>query len=1032
MRVRVVLVVLVLLATITSLAVAQITTATISGTIKDETGGVLPGVDVVVANLETGLTRSAVSDAQGYFAVPGLTPGRYEARASLQGFATGVQSGIVLAVAQQAALTLVLKVGTASETITVSGESPLVEVRTSALSAVVTEKTIEELPLNGRNYITLATLQPGIIQFTEKSGTASATRGVQLNINGMGGRSNSYLIDGANMKGYAGLATVTAADSTLGVETIREFRVVTNSFSADYGRAMGGIINIATKSGSNELHGSGFEFFRNSRMDAPNSFDVGDPPPFTRHQYGAVVGGPVRKNKIFFFGGYERLQEDLGQTVITAVPTAAARAGVASSVVRQYLDLYPLPNGRDLGSGIGQYNYAFTRVTRENFAQGRIDIDLSNKDVLFVRHTYDSARQVYPLATGVIGTSGFPQFFTNGISKNQFFTVEENRTFTPSFLNAARFSTSVLTWEQTPGNTLSDPLPFFTGAPFMGAIDVGGLSRLGNDNTLPSTNNITYWTWSDDITLTRGKHLLKTGGLVEHALSSKMTTVNSRGTYNFASLATFLSGTPSRFQGIVPGSNLLRDRPNTLFGVYVQDDYRVTSSVTLNLGVRYEFFTVPSSKGGLDVHLDDLLKSTTTTVGQPFANPSLGNIAPRLGFAWDLSGDGRTAIRAGSGLYYDTDNPYNSSLGLTASNPPFGGVVNVTGTNIPFPTPAFPTGAAGGALALRLVDYNIKQPYGWTYNVNLQRELVADWGFMVGYAGSRGYHLVSSIEGNPVVPTIQPDGSMFFPAGAPRRNPAWSSIDYRTSNGRSEYNSLQASLTKRYSNGYQAQLSYTYGKAMDNNDSQLGNDSQTSSTYPPNPYDPDADWAASIFDVRHVLAANATWELPAWRNNMVMSGWQINGVVSLRTGYPFSPSIATSNWSRSGNTAGNTEDRPNVKPGTDPHKIITGDPNHWFDTSVFELQPQGTFGNTPRNFLRGPGFANVDLSVVKNQALAGGTKLQLRLEVFNLLNRANFAVPTRAVFAGATQNETPLATAGQVTRTANTSRQIQLGIKVLY
>ena len=1032
MRLRVVLVILVLLATITPLAVAQITTATISGTIKDETGGVLPGVDIVVTNVETGLTRSTVSDSQGYFAVPGLTPGRYEARASLQGFATGLQSGIVLAVAQQAALTLTLKVGTASETITVSGESALVEVRTSALSAVITEKTIEELPLNGRNYITLATLQPGIIQFTEKSGTASATRGVQLNINGMGGRSNSYLIDGANMKGYAGLATVTAADSTLGVETIREFRVVTNSFSADYGRAMGGIINIATKSGSNELHGSAFEFFRNSRMDAPNYFDVGDPPAFTRHQYGGVVGGPLRKNKIFFFGGYERLQEDLGQTVVTAVPTAAARAGIVSPLVRPYLDLYPLPNGRDLGAGVGQYNYAFSRVTRENFLQGRVDIDLSNKDVLFVRHTYDGAKQVYPLATGVIGTSGFPQFFTNGISMNQFFTVEENRTFTPALLNAVRFSTSVLNWEQTPGNTLNNPLPFFDGAPLMGAIDVGGLSRLGNDNTLPSTNNITYWTWSDDVTLTKGKHLLKTGGLIEHALSSKMTTVNSRGTYNFANLTQLLAGTPSRFQGIVPGSNLVRERPNTLFGFYVQDDYRVRPSLTLNLGARYEFFTVPSSKGNLDVHLEDLLQSTTTTIGKPFLNPSLHNIAPRLGFAWDVTGDGRTAIRGGSGLYYDTDNPYNSSLGLTASNPPFGGVVNLTGASIPFPTPTFPTGAAGGALALRLVDYHIKQPYGWTYNVNLQRELVNDWGVMVGYAGSRGYHLVSSIEGNPVVPVIQADGTMFFPANAPRRNPAWSSIDYRTSNGRSEYNSLQASLMKRYSKGYQVQLSYTYGRAMDNNDSQLGNDSQTSSTYPPNPYDPDADWAPSIFDVRHVFAANATWELPTWRNNMVLSGWQVNAVMSLRTGYPFSPSIATSNWSRSGNTAGNTEDRPNVKPGTDPKRIITGDPNHWFDTSVFELQPQGTFGNTPRNFLRGPGFANVDLSVVKNQALAGATKLQLRLEVFNLLNRANFAVPTRAVFAGATQNDAPLATAGQVTRTANTARQIQLGIKILY
>src|SRR2546425_4612979 len=309
MRFRVVLAIA-LLATTASLAVAQITSATISGTIKDETGGVLPGVDVVVRNVDTGLTRSAVTDPNGYFTVPGLPPGKYETRAMLQGFRTGVQTGIALEVAQQAGLSLVLKVGTTEETITVSGESALVETRSAALSAIVLGKTIEELPLNGRNYITLATLQPGIVQFTEKSGTAPATRGVQLNINGMGARSNSFLIDGANMRGYAGIATVSAADSTLGVETIQEFRVVTNSFSADYGRAMGGVINIATKSGSNELHGSGFEFSRNSKMDARNFFDGGDVPPFTRHQYGGAVGGPLRRNKIFFFLGYERLQED--------------------------------------------------------------------------------------------------------------------------------------------------------------------------------------------------------------------------------------------------------------------------------------------------------------------------------------------------------------------------------------------------------------------------------------------------------------------------------------------------------------------------------------------------------------------------------------------------------------------------------------------------------------------------------------------------------------------------------------------------
>jgi hypothetical protein len=1022
----------VVLLTPASSAVAQITSATISGTVRDETGGVLPGVDVVVRNLDTGLSRSAVTDANGYFTVPGLAPGRYEARASLPGFTTAVQAGIVLEVAQQAGLNVVLKLGTTAETITVAGESPLVDVRSSALSAVVDGKTIEELPLNGRNYIMLATLQPGIVQFTEKLSTSPAQRGVSLNINGMGGRSNSFLIDGANMRGYAGMATVTAADSTLGVETIQEFRVVTNAFSADYGRAMGGVINIATKSGTNALHGSGFEFFRNSRMDAPNFFDVNEPPPFTRNQYGGVVGGPVVPNRVFFFGGGERLQEDLGTTVITAVPTAAARAGTVNPVVRPYLDLYPLPNGRDLGPGIGQYTYEFTRVTRENFLQGRVDVALSDKDLLFVRHTYDGSRQVSPVASGVIQTTGLPQFFTNSTSGNHFFTAEAKRTATQNLLNTARVSASVLTYEQQAGNTLTQPLSFLPEAPFMGLILIGGVSQLGNYAAEPSTQNIDYWTWSDDVTYTKGKHLLKTGALVEHAFAQKLTTVNSRGVYTFANLPQFLAGIPSRFQGNAPGSNFERKRPNTLFGFYVQDDYRVTSNLTLNLGARYEFFTVPKDQDGLDAYLPDILTSTATSLGGPFVNPSLGNIAPRVGFAWDVTGDGRTAVRGGSGLYYDTDGPYNSSLGIALQAPPFVRPVNITGAAIPFPTPVFPTGGTGGALSMRTIDYHIKQPNAWTYNVNVQRELVGSWAAMLGYAGSRGYNLVNSIEGNPVVPVAQADGTLFFPAGAPRRNPAWSSIDYRMSDGRSTYNALQTSLMKRFSRGYQVQLSYTLSKAMDNADGQLGTDTVTASVYPQNPYDLDAEWAVASFDARHVFSANATWQLPAFRNHAVLGGWQLNGILSLHTGYPFSPSIQTPNWSRTGNTSTNAEDRPSVKPGTDPRRIITGDPNHWFDVSAFVLQPQGTIGNTPRNFLRGPGFATTDVSLVKNQALAGNTRLQLRLEVFNVFNRTNFAAPTRPVFAGATQNEAPLVTAGQILRTVNSSRQVQLGVKVLF
>jgi hypothetical protein len=237
---------------------------------------------------------------------------------------------------------------------------------------------------------------------------------------------------------------------------------------------------------------------------------------------------------------------------------------------------------------------------------------------------------------------------------------------------------------------------------------------------------------------------------------------------------------------------------------------------------------------------------------------------------------------------------------------------------------------------------------------------------------------------------------------------------------------------KRFSDRHQVQVSYTLSKAMDNADAQLSTDTLTSAIYPPNPYDPESEWAVASFDARHVFSANATWELPAFRNHAVLAGWQLNAIVSLHTGYPFSPSIQTPNWSRTGNISTNAEDRPNVKPGSDPTRIITGDPNHWFDTSVFELQPQGTVGNTPRNFLRGPGFANTDVSLVKNQGLGGQARLQIRLEVFNILNRANFATPTRPVFAGAAQNEASLATAGQILRTVNSSRQVQLGAKIMF
>jgi hypothetical protein len=1005
---------------------AQITSATISGTVKDQTQAVLPGVEVVVKNVDTGLTRSALTDGNGYFTIPGLPPGTYETRASLQGFATVVER-VTLAVAQEAGLSLMMRVTGAEESITVVGASALVDTRSAAMSAVVTEKTISELPLNGRNYIDLALLQPGVNSFTEKDSTASSNRGTKLNINGMSFRSNSYLLDGANMRGYAGTATVSAAETTLGVETIQEFRVVTNAYSADYGRAMGGVISLVTKSGTNSVHGSAFEFFRDSAMDARNFFDRGsEPPPFTRNQFGASIGGPMQKNRLFFFGGIERLQEDLGITSTAFVPTEAARSGALSPlnpVVSPYVTLFPAPNAGEVNAaqGIGVFTYEFNQPTRENFYQGRVDYTLSDKDALFARYTFDGADQTV--------TAGLPDYATDSVSRNQFFTSEHKRIFTPALLNTARFSHSRLRFEQLPDFPAVPDLAFIGGQEQIGVISVGGLTPIGGTTTNPSSNNSFYWTFSNDLSYVKGRHLIKTGALIEHLRTNKLTATNIRGSYTFANVRSFLAGTPTRFVGVPPGAQLERVRPNTLFGAYVQDDYRTTERLTLNLGLRYEFYTIPAEANGLDTTLRDIVLDSAFTVGRPFAkNPSLGNIAPRLGFAWDVTGTGRTAVRGGAGVYHDTDGPFNSAFGIAAFSPPFAATATIN--NPTFPRPASLT---AGAASARTIDYNIRQPYGITYNLNVQREVAGQITATIGYAGSRAYNLMSAIEANPVVPVIPADGTKLFPAGAPRRNPAFGPIDYRTNGGRSEYDSLQVSAQKRFSRRYQLQASYTLAKAMDNLQAQLNADVNNASVYPQDPYDRDVDRARSDFDVRHVFQANFVWDLPGRSGSALLDGWQFNGIVTARSGVPFTPALGATNWSRSGNTSG--EDRPNLKPGVDPDDLILGAPDRYFDTSAFLLPAQGTFGNAGRNVLTGPSYAMTNVSLVKNTrigALGDGGQLQLRLEVFNLLNRPNFATPDRVVFAAAAANEAPLSTAGRITRTTTSSRQVQVGVKMLF
>lgn len=992
-------------------ASAQITSASVSGIIRDQTGAALPGVAVTVKNLETQLTRAAVTADDGSYSIAGLPPGLYEARAVLQGFATALHTGLVLAVAQQASLNLTMKVG-ASEALTVVGTQALVDVKTSALSSLVDEKTIEQLPLNGRNFIDLALLQPGVVAFSTRGRAGPSGRGQQIDINGANGRANSYLLDGANMSGYGGLAVANAADTTLGLDTIREFRVVTNAFPADYGRAMGGVVSVITKSGTNEFRGSAFEFFRNDTLDARNYFDD-EKPAFERHQFGSTASGPVRKNRTFFFGGVEWLVENLGVTQVTEVPTMAARSGSVAPAVRPYLDLFPPPNGPDQGADLARFSFPFDRTTRETFLQGRLDHNVSSTSAFFVRYTFDDATRRQPTL--------LPQFATDQISHSQWLTLEEKRTVTGALLNTARFSYSRVNLAAELVNDVTRPeLAFVPGQTVIGNLVIAS-REFGPERTNPQHQDVDFFTLSDDVTYQRGRHMLKAGMMVERAHTTAENSTNVRGRFIFPTVKSFLEGAPSRFTGVLPGYQVNRTRRNTTFGFYVQDDLAAHARVTVNLGVRYEFYTVPNDTEGRDSTLRNVLADKDFTVGSIFENPSLKNIGPRIGLAWDVSGDGRTAIRAGFGVYYDTDGPFNAALLAAAFSPPFAASVNVA-------NPAFPNPSLNDERAARGVDYHMRQPRMLSGNVTFEREIVSGLVATAGYAGSRGYNLVQAIEANPTVPEVSADGRMFFPENAPRRNPNWESIEFRTAAGHSWYDALQLAATKRFGNGYGWHVAYTLGKVVDETQGQIPGDATNSSVFPQNPIDPRSDRGPADFDVRHVLAMSVTWELA--------HGWQVNALGTLRSGVPFSPAIqAQRNWSRSGNVAQSAEDRPNVRPGVRLEDIVLGGPARYFDPSAFELQPRGFLGNAGRNMLTGPGLVMFNASLIRDlrwSLLGANGGVELRLEAFNVFNRANFGIPNRVVFSGASAGEAPLPTAGQITTTATDARQVQLGVKIKF
>ncbi|MDX2030371.1 MAG: TonB-dependent receptor [Blastocatellia bacterium] len=1037
------------------------TSSTINGTVQDPRGAMVAGAKVTARSLETNQARVTTTDGEGRYSFPELRVGRYELKVEQSGFRTETQAA-TLTIGETAEIRIRLQVATTGVSVDITDSAPLVNTQTQELSYLVGERAIRELPLNGRNYTDLALLQPGVTAYPQRDGGSVVAHGLGISVNGQDIRSNVYLLDGTLLNDFTNGPSGSAAGTALGTETIREFRVEANSYSAEFGRNYGGQINAISKSGTNNLHGSLYQFHRNDNMDARNFFDrePAGKPEFKRNQFGGTIGGPIKTDKTFFFAGYEALIERLGRTITSSVPNANARNGVLPGVttpitvnaaIKPYLDLIPLPNGAPLAGGFGEYIFTFKQKLNQHYAQGRIDHRFNDKHQIFTRYTLDDADQALP--------TDYPQFPRSFLSRNQFATIEHTWLVSPNTVSTSRVGFSrTRVGQDVQADIPSGIQPFVPGRRFMGNIDIGGMQRFGPQSSVDVKLTQNVFSFSEGLTHVSGRHLLKFGGLVERYQDNMVNPTFSLGIYTFNDLRAFLENRPARFIGLTPEAQFDRYWRFTTFGAYAQDDFKVSRRLTVNLGLRYEFATVPQDRR--DIALINLTDQNVTP-GPLYQNPSWKNISPRVGFAWDVFGDGRTSLRGGYGLYYNTNNQQN--LIVTVTNPPATPrpvIINPT-----FPNPPF---NRAGTLSIRPIEWNLKNPKNNVFNLSLQRQLPFDTVLTVGYAGARGLHLLRNTDINTSAPRQLADGTFFYPNNAPRLNPRYSTIELKKSDGNSWYNALIVELRKRFTRGLDFQSSYTFSRTIDTTQASTFFSDANNGTVSALPEPPGLNYNKGLadFHASHNWVSNFTWELPFAKGmkgaaGKLLDGWSLIGIGQMRSGNPLTVFLvgnrSQSKWAPS-NASTLGPDRVSLAAGYTYESAVLGRPDQWFDPKAFLLQPSGTLGNTGRNAFVGPNLRTFDMAAVKNtrwNRLGENTVLQFRVETFNLFNRANFGVPGVQAFAGsALANNDPLPNSacrpfigdnpdpattcpilssfGRIRNTLTSARQIQLGVRISF
>jgi hypothetical protein len=1006
-----------------AVAAAQGTTGSISGVVTDESKAALPGATVTVKDTETGQARVLTTDEQGRYRADSLVPGKYDIVVELSGFRTAQVAGMNVTIGQAAQVDLQLKVGGVTEKVTVTADAAIVKTKESSVTGLVDQTQIRELPLNGRDFSQLTLLQLGVTASPTTSQTVDRGMGTQVSVAGSRPNQISYQVDGADVNTQGNGSPGSAAGGMLGVDTVREFQVLVNNYSAEYGRSSGGVVVAVTRSGTNNLSGSAFEFGRNSKFDSRTYFD--DPnekiPPLKRNQFGGTFGGPIVHDKTFFFGSYEGLRQTRGETTFANVPSDATRARTdINPIIKPYLLLYPLANGPASGAS-AQYIQQTVSPTHENLAVGKVDHTLNNAQSISVKYSFDRAFVDQPDA--------IPFWTTSTRTRSQSVVAEHKWILSPRLLNDAKVA-----WNQAYENTDDavnkdfDPALDFIPDTRFGTVTVSGLNTLGPDSQTPTFVNLKSLQLLENLTWSLGSHNVKTGLSVTHYMNDQDSSFDYGGVYAFTSIDNFVAGKANTFEGQAPGSTTARRWRQNLIGMFVQDDWSVLRNLTINAGLRYEFITVPKELDGKSSAFPDLTAGLSGfQPGAPlFKNPSLKNFAPRGGFAWNITGDGKNVLHGGGGLFFE---PILGNVYRTYGNrtPPFYASINPS--NPPFPNP--PTAGGTSLLRLDLLQYNLKNPYRAQYNLSYQRELWGKTVVTVGYIGARGYNQIRNVEYNQAIPIVQADGQLFFPAGGTRRNPNFNSMRLRITDGASWYDGFVAGVNRRFSGGLALQASYTYGNSRDEGSQAVGSGDFDNSFQPPYWQIPSLNKGPSDFDIRHNFAFNSTWELPFAQSasgvvHGFAAGWQLSNIVTIHSGVPFTPVLGFDR-ARALPRSGGAGQWPDLVPGCSAN-ATTDDPNAWIDVNCLALPAAGFIGNIGRNTMRAAGYGTWDLAIFKNFDLGGTRRLQFRLEGYNITNHVNFGLPSTTVF----NSSGLVSTAGRITSIVGTARQFQFGAKVTF